>query len=271
MKHFRGAVHTLFFAMILLTGFPAFASGAVDGDIESQLSNVGLRLVFLTLAGILVLLFVSMAISKPSELIKRFLFWGITIAVVTTTFVLIFFSVTLNSNSWSKGPIHWHADYQVYACGEKLDLIDPVGFANSKVGSPSRHEHNDNRLHYEGVVISSGHAKLGSFMEVLGGELTNDSLVFPTNNKTVSYRTGETCADGTVGEVQVFLYRVEPGEVYTQAKLDHPEDYIISPLSAVPDGDCIIIEFAAPKDQTDKICQSYEVAEQIGKIRKATQ
>ncbi|HEY1074658.1 MAG TPA: hypothetical protein VGE59_03100 [Patescibacteria group bacterium] len=274
MKHFRGAVLILFFMAVFALAMPAFAAHTplvADGsDIEAELSSLGLRLVLMTLAGVFVLLLASMAIHKPTELLKRSLFWGITIAVVTTTFVLIFFSVTLNTNSWSKGPIHWHADYQVYACGQQLDLVDPVGLGN-KIGTPSRHEHNDNRLHYEGVVLSSGNAKLGSFMEVLGAELTNDSLVFPTNTETVHYHTGDTCSDGTVGEVQVFLYRVGAGNVYTQTKLEHPEDYIIRSESAVPPGDCLVIEFGAPKEMTDHICRSYEVADQIGKIRKATQ
>lgn len=274
MKYFRGAVLILFFVAVAVTALPAFASESLvsaDVDIETQLSNLGLRLVLFTLAGIFVLLLGAMAIQKPTELMKRSFFWGITIAVTTTTFILVFFSVTLNSNSWSKGPIHWHADYQVYACGEKLDLIDPTGFANNKIGSPSRHEHNDNRLHYEGVVLSSGHAKLGSFMEVLGGKLSRTSLSFPTNNGIVQYDTGDTCTNGSVGEVQAFVYRVEPGDVYTQTKLDFPEDYIIRPESAVPPGDCIIIEFDAPKAQTDKMCQSFAVAEEIGDIRKADQ
>ena len=67
--------------------------------------------------------------------------------------------------------------------------------------------------------------------------------------------------------MQVFVYNTKDG-VYTQQKLADPAAYKISPYSQVPAGDCIIVEYGPKKEQTDKLCRSYKVAEELDKVRK---
>ena len=58
------------------------------------------------------------------------------------------------------------------------------------------------------------------------------------------------------------------GFIYEQIKIDDFEEYIISPYSNIPPGDCIIIEFGPEKQLTDKICLPYKLAEEKGDIKK---
>ena len=48
--------------------------------------------------------------------------------------------------------------------------------------------------------------------------------------------------------------------IFEQQKLDNFEDYVLSPYTQIPPGDCIIIEFDAEKEKTEHICESYKVA-----------
>ena len=85
---------------------------------------------------------------------KAILFILIIIATLTVTSYLIYTTLYLNFTSATKGPVHWHADYEIWNCNEKLELMNPEGFSN-KIGSNVFHEHNDNRIHVEGVVTKA--------------------------------------------------------------------------------------------------------------------
>lgn len=200
---------------------------------------------------------------------KKLLFILIILATILPTLFFIGSTVYLNVISSSKGPVHWHADMEIWACGEELDIVDPEGFSN-KVGTPILHEHNDKRIHLEGVVVVPEDASLGNFFRVIDGTLSDRILALPTVNGEVSYTDGQSCPDGTTGQVQVFVYSTENG-VYSQRKISNPAAYEISPYSQVPEGDCVIVEFAPEKDMTDKLCRSYRVAEEIGDISKGGQ
>lgn len=203
---------------------------------------------------------------------KRAVFILLVLAILAPTFYLGGSTLFLNVTSETSGPVHWHADYEVWRCGEKLDLIDPTGLSN-KVGVAVLHEHNDDRVHVEGVPFIREVASLGRYFHVIGGDLGETSFTYPTNDGIVTVNNGEPC-NGNPGEVQVFVYRIlNPDDhkewVYEQVKLA-PEDYwsyVMAPYSAVPAGDCIIVEFDVPKESTDKICVTYEVSEQIGDLR----
>lgn len=233
---------------------------------ESSTHTSELKLVMVAFGLLLLLLVLAMVIRKPSELVKGALFGVITFTIVATSLVLIVLTVRLNTTSWSKGPIHWHADFEVWACDKEVDLIDPKGFSN-KVGTPSLHEHNDKRIHFEGVVVDPADAMLSNFFTVIGGNLADTALVFPTNNKLATFSNGDRCRDGKTGEVQVFVYRTKPDKTFSQEKLLLPETYIMSQENQVPPGDCIIVEFGPSKEKTDHICRSYTVAQSIGKLK----
>lgn len=257
----------------LLLFFPSFASAHGTGtpdttpSIDSILSSISLTLALAAFGVLIGLIVVAILLPRATEQVKRFLFLSIAALVIATTLVLAGSTVWLNLNSWSGGPIHWHADFSVIACGKELDLVDPEGFAN-RTGTATRHEHNDQRLHYEGVVVEEEDAELGNFLRDIGIILTDDELEFPTNEGVVDYHTGDSCPDGSIGEVQVFTYQTDRlTNTFHQQKLDNFTSYIIAAEGQVPPGDCLIVEFSTPKERTDHLCQSYEAAYELGKLK----
>jgi len=200
---------------------------------------------------------------------KKMLFLLMLIPVIIATLYTAGATIYLNQISVTKGPVHWHADFEIWNCGEKVDLVDPQGLSN-RVGTPVLHEHNDFRIHVEGVVVNFADVSLKNFLNVIGGTLTHDSLGVPTNNGNILLHNGELCK-GKSGKVQVFIYKiVNPKEqgnwIYTQEKIEDAENYVLSPYSQVPAGDCIIIEFDQEKEKTDKICTTYQAALNQGEL-----
>ena len=53
--------------------------------------------------------------------------------------------------------------------------------------------------------------------------------------------------------------------LYVQ-KIDNFPEYVLSPYSQIPPGDCIIIEFSEEKQTTEHICETYKVAVQRGEL-----
>ena len=216
----------------------------------------------------LFLIILSVFWKNKTEKAKWFLYLGIAVPIVLATLFLAASTVYLNITSVTGGPVHWHADFQVWVCGKELDLIDPTGIAN-RVGSPVFHEHGDDRIHLEGVVTNLADASLSKFFGFVGGELHDDHLIFPTNEKLYRFDNGDLCSDGKAGTLQAFVWKTDEdkGEFY-QEKLMEPEDYVISPHGKVPPGDCLIIEFGEEKDRTEKLCSFYKVAEQKGDLKR---
>lgn len=235
---------------------------ATGHDLELVIRTLSVRVV--VIASILTILFILIASFKKSH--SHYLFAGIVLTVISASVFLIGSTIYLNVVSSSKGPVHWHADTQIWACGQELDLEDPKGRLSNKIGTATLHEHNDKRIHLEGVVVSPEDASLGKSFSVIGGDINSQSLVVPTTEGKKSFLNGQKCADKTA-EVQVFAYRALDNGLYTQKKLANPNDYKISPYSNVPPGDCIIVEFDSPRDRTDRMCKSWEVAIQIGRLK----
>ncbi len=233
---------------------------------EDLLNSYALNV--LLLGTILLVLFavISLKKRKLSEDSKKMLFGGIITATIIPTLLMAGSTIYLNTISSSGGPVHWHADFEVWSCGRQVELVDPKGFSN-KIGTATLHEHNDKRIHLEGLVMESLDASLGNFFNVVGGHLSTNSFSMPTTDGDVYFENGQSCQEG-VAEVQVFVYRTDENNQFFQEKLDNPVDFIIRDNSAVPPGDCIIVEFDTPKDKTDKLCKSYQVAEEIEEIER---
>ena len=198
------------------------------------------------------------------------MFLGIAIPIIIATAYSAGSTIYLNLASHTKGPVHWHADYEVWNCGENLDLLDPTGMAN-RIGTPTLHEHNDNRIHLEGVPVVLSTASIGSFFSTVGGHIAKDRFSYETNNGLISVKDGDLC-NGQPGKVQVFLLKVDDmgktdNWVYSQTKLEDPARHVISPSAYVPPGDCFIVEFGPEKESTDKICETYEIAMRKGELR----
>lgn len=264
-------------------------------DLEGDISSMSLRVVGASALGLFVLIGIAVLTNNKYEKLKMPLFVMMTFLMAGSTLMLAASTVYLNVSSDSGGPVHWHADIEFWVCDNEIELIDPVGFSN-KVGTATLHEHNDHRIHLEGVVVDeTNDASLGKFMHVTDGAITNDALVVAVNpdgsifeneidgdgpsspypdeaedlivtsngKRYVRALDGQTCGDQP-SEVQVFVYSFnQESDTYEQRKLTDPATYTMAPESIVPPGDCIIVEFGPAKDQTDKLCEQYGVRDTV--------
>lgn len=238
-----------------------------EQPLDALIANYSVEAVYLAAIILGFLLFVAMIIRNPSELAKKIIFWLITAVIAITTGALVGMTIYLNQVSVTGGPVHWHADFEIWACGTEQDLLDPTGISN-KIGTPTLHEHNDKRIHVEGVVVEYADVNLGAFFRALGGEMTNKTLTIPTNTGMVNFLNGQDCND-TAAQLQVFVIEANlQDQSYSQQKITDLPSFRFAEESAVPPGDCIIIEFDQPKDRTDHLCQSYEVALATGELTK---
>lgn len=233
--------------------------------IDEQISSYSFMLVGYAVILLLGLALISIRLKHPSGLVKKILFGSIVLVTILPTLFLAGSTVYLNSISESKGPVHWHADFQIWKCGTEVELRDPKGLSN-KIGTNVLHEHNDKRIHLEGVVIEKNDASLGKFFKVIGGSILSERLEVPVENGTTVLETGG-CGNQPESELQFFVYKTDSEGYYTQEKLTNPASYIISPYGSVPRGDCVIVELDVYKEKTEKMCQSYEAALQAGKLK----
>jgi len=263
----------LLILVIILFSFVVF-SHAEDEVGESEDLGETLKSTsanYIMIASIIVGILILFAIYNKDrdEKTKIFLFVGIVIPIILATVYSAGSTIYLNLISETQGPVHWHADYEVWNCGEKIDLINPTGLSN-RVGNPVFHEHGDDRIHVEGVVTEKNNVDLHNFFNVIGGILSNNYITMPTDNEIVELRNGDLC-NGEEGKLQVFLYKIKNPDatknwIFEQQKLENFEDYILSPYSQIPPGDCIIIEFDAEKEKTEHICETYKTTMQRGEL-----
>lgn len=223
-----------------------------------------INLIYLTIIalGIIVfLILLSIIIKGDSNLEKGILFGGIVLVAVGYTAYLSGTTIIKNITSETGGPVHWHADFQIWKCGQEVKLKSPEGLSN-RIGTPLLHEHGDKRIHVEGAVDKIANISLGSFFGSIGGQLSAEELVVPTNSGSETLK-GE--CDGKVASLQVFVYSIN-NQLIEQKKLVNPSDFIMVPQTSVPEGNCIIFELSEEKERTDKLCTSYQVAKEQGKI-----
>jgi hypothetical protein len=241
---------------------------------EDAISNAKSNsLIYVSIASALSVLAIACSFfcKRKTEKLKIILFLAIVLPTVIVTSYLIFTTIQLNIISETKGPVHYHADFEIWKCGEPIDLIKPNGLTN-RIGTPIFHEHNDNRIHVEGVVIKKSNIDLHNFLKVVGGSLTNEKLTIPTDSGIIELSNDETC-NASPAKLQAFLYKIDnpdatkkSGFTYTQTKLIDFENYILSPYQNIPPGDCIILELSPEKTSTNKICESFRVALQEGDL-----
>ena len=184
---------------------------------------------------------------------QKALFFLIAAPIAVATIYLAITTVYLNLVSETGGPVHWHADYEIWTCGVQYELLDPTGLDN-KIGSPTLHEHNDNRIHVEGVLFKKNDARLGNFFKEIGGKFNGSELILPTKESLRTWKNDDRC-DGKIAQWQMFV---------NGKKNEQLDDYVISPWTQVPPGDCVILEFDVKKESTDKDCISYRIAKTRG-------
>ena len=169
-----------------------------------------------------------------NEIMKRAVFFLIFIVVASVTLYLVLATLNLNRISDTKGPVHWHADFEIRVCGNEVKLAEPEGFSNRQ-GTSILHAHSDNRIHVEGVLVDKKLASLGNFFYAVGGYIGGDALALkvPTDKGLMFVHYGDNC-NGKPGSLYVFV---------NGRLIDNPADYIISPYEKVPPGDRIKIVF----------------------------
>src|SRR3989344_3063577 len=178
---------------------------------------------------------------------KKLVFACIAVPIVLGLAYLATTTIYLNLVSATGGPVHWHADYEVWACGSSYELMDPEDFSN-KVGSEAVHEHNDNRMHIEGILLNMDEASIGAFFETVGDDMIPESLSLPTTEGTKEWTNGDLCND-VPGKWHMFVNGIESGEW---------GEHVIAPHSDVPPGDRIKLVFTEkPADQINT--QQFEV------------
>lgn len=237
----------------------------VYSNLDLVVADLSIKAVFVSAALLIFLSIISVKFKNTKDSVKRILFFSFVFITIGCTLFLAGVTIYLNVVSVSHGPVHHHADFEIWRCGEELEFGDPEGLSN-KIGSSTVHEHNDKRIHIEGVIVEKQDASLGNFFRNIGGNLENGQISFPGHHEQVTLTSGDSCEYSQDTQLQVFLYKVE-GNNYAQTKLDNPRDYIISESQNVPPGDCIIIELDEIKRKTDKLCRSYETAVRTGDLQ----
>ena len=207
---------------------------------------------YIVISFILIILVIGICLikgNKISEKGKKILFIILSVSVLLSTFYLTGSTVYENIKSETGGPVHWHADYKVIVCQERLDLINSK-FPRNKVGTPLFHEHNDDRIHIEGSVHQLGDVDLGSYFDVIGGKLENGYLIYSSVNGVIEKRDGDLCNEES-SSLKVYV---------NGKKIDNYMEYVIYPDNLVPPGDCIVFLFdETDDDKTNIICESWEV------------
>lgn len=181
--------------------------------------------------GILILIILTFN-KKMSNNVKKIAYLAVVAVVVSVSLYLIIVTLHLNITSLSKGPVHWHADFEIWACDNKIELFEPKGLSN-KQGVDLMHAHNDNRIHVEGVLLDSKQGSLGAFFHAIGGSISDDGINVPTDEGLASYHEGDFC-NGQPARLHVFA---------NGNKIENPANYVIAPYEKVPPGDRIKIVF----------------------------
>ena len=233
-------------------------SGATDTvqnikDISVQMGVFGYLL-------LLLLVFVAFLVREKGEYAKKVTFTLMVLVTVIPSLYFIFSTIYVNLISETRGPVHWHADFQIHACGVEYFPPEPEGRLENKTGTPVLHQHVDKRLHVEGVLVNKMDGSFRNFFRVQGGELNERFFTIPHRDGFTTFTNGDRCPDGSRGVWNVFLYKTDKeAETISVSKLEDYADYVPSPYIEVPPGDCLIFEFGPETETTDKICEFYLV------------
>ena len=229
------------FLLFLLAIFLLSASSAFshEEEVEYMLDHSGLYPISqLQAAGYGSLIFGILALAiilfhkKMNDAAKKIMYILVVAVTAIVTLYLVLTTLHLNVTSITKGPVHWHADFEIWVCGRGIKLSEPKGLSN-KQGVDLMHAHNDNRIHVEGVILDKKQASLGSFFHAVGGSLSSDGLKVPVDEGLISVHDGDKCNEKPA-KLHVFVN----GNL-----IENPSAYEISHYEKVPPGDRIKFVF----------------------------
>ena len=228
------------FVLLLLPGI-AYAHGEEKSGELSFLEPVNSILITIVILAVVIIISLVFR-NKLTSIHKKTLFLAVVISVLFSTIYLSASTVYINLISESGGPVHWHADFEFWVCGEKILLMEPHGLDN-KVGSATLHHHNEGvelngtyRMHVEGVLIKLDEANLEHFFEAIDNPITQDSIsLLLHDGSQKKWTNGDSCPNtGKPGKLKVLV---------NEKEIEDFTDYIINPFSNVPPGDFIKIVF----------------------------
>lgn len=148
---------------------------------------------------------------------QRYLWLGLAVLAVVV-FVALLAAAARQARGVPVGA-HWHARYSMAICGQQHPQFPPA--------PGNVHTHGDGVIHLHPTTPAEAgrNANLKRFFLSAGVVFSRDRIVFP-DGKT--YRNGDRCPDGTVGEVRL-LVNGKPSTVF--------ERYLPQ------DGDTVVVEF----------------------------
>ena len=156
---------------------------------------------------------------------KHIAFCFIVIVVSALALYILFTTLYVNAVSYSKGLVHWHADFTIEVCGEEIRLPESESLLINRVGTSEIHHHNDMRIHIEGVVMDRKEATLGYFFDNIGIALSDTEIW--------NYKNGDLC-NNKEGKLKVYV---------NDELIENVRDYEIKHYQKVPPGDKIRIVF----------------------------
>ena len=101
---------------------------------------------------------------------------------------------------YTSGPVHWHANFEVYLCGEKQDFTTGYDFEDNRKGSLTFHSHNDEVIHIESHVAKKEDLALGNFFDAI-------NIPF-SENQIMDKKNGDLC-NGKAGKVHMYINEAE--------------------------------------------------------------
>ena len=194
----------------------------------SQLAVVGYGSIAFAVLILIIILFHKVM----SEFVKMSVYILLAALIAVVTLYLVITTLHLNIISLTKGPVHWHADFEIWVCDKEIKLAEPKGLSNRQ-GVDLMHAHNDNRIHVEGVILDKNQASLGAFFYAIGGSLSSDGLKVPSDQGLISVHEGDFC-----NEKAAKFYVFVNGNL-----IENPAFYEIAHYEKVPPGDRIKFVF----------------------------
>lgn len=241
---------------------------SLDTVSVGAIRNISVQFAVFGFLFLLLLVCVAFLTQHSGNYVKKIVYVLMVLVISLPTLFFVISTIYMNAISVTGGPVHWHADFKIYVCGEEIEPPKPPHFLSNKTGTPDLHEHVDKRLHVEGVVIERDDVSLANFFKVQGGELTDISFSIPTASGIKVVKNGDVCQNDLPGTWNVFLYQTDvANNTVTQTKMGTWADYVLSPHELVPPGDCIIFDFGQPHATTEQICDFYAIELEKGKIK----
>lgn len=224
--------------------------------------------------------------------LKPIFFYALGAVMLVVTSVLLLSTSILQIQSGTAGAAHTQAEIEFWFCGTEVRPLTHKLSGNRRLSQDAKRVYVSGF-----TPADDDAGSLRGYVAALGGELQDESLRIPLaaqedgwtmseqlrdgdpqgdldtrfmqrfmirpspdspEETLLDITNGQRCPRSSETELQVFVYSANSdANTYQQHKLDSPSHYLFSPRRSLPPGDCVIVEFDEPKDQTDKLCPSY--------------